>query len=1079
MKRLLLLLAVLGLSIGSALAQSKVSGTVTDASTGDALEGVAVVVKGTTIGAFTDAKGEYTLQVPADASSILFTFVGKKTEEITLSGQSTINIALQEDILQVDEVVVTALGISREKKALGYSVEGVDGDQIVKSGEVNVVQGMAGKVAGLQVIGSGGTPGASSKLLLRGNASITRDNQPLFVIDGVPVSNQTNTTVAGDFPFNANLAGVNNSNRLLDLNPDDIESMTVLKGPAAAALYGSRAGNGAIVITTKRGKRGGGGVRVDFRTSLEFQEVNKLPDLQETYAQGTGGGVRDADGNPVAEGTFSEADPGPDGIWGDGPSDPFTGGDDVSYGVADSWGPTISSLNRDPVNNMEEFFQTGRTFSNNLSLSGGNEKASFRVSIGDTRQEGIVPNTDFRRTSIRVTGESQLGNKFKVFGTANFITSGGTKAQNGSNLSGVMLGLTRAPASFDLAGSGDRGYILPSGNQRQYYIVYDNPYFTVNENPFTDNINRIMGNVALTYNPTTWLRITNRLGTDTYTDQRKQIFAVHAWDPPNPTGQIEENTLTYQEIYNDLIATVDRDLTDDINLSASVGGNLNMVDNKDIYSRGRNLDIPEFYNLGNATDLYTSEARTEVRRSAVFFDVTGSFRDMVYLNVTGRNEWASTYSESAFFPSASLSFVFSELIEQNPIFSFGKLRASYATVGIEPQPYRTRTYFTTPIFTDGFTDGISFPFRGQNGFGISGVLGDPDLQPERVASLEFGADLRFLEGRLTLDVTYYNQRSTDILVNLPIAPSTGYSNIYTNAAEMENRGFEILLGVTPVQTKDFNWTITGNFNRNVNEVLSLPEGVDEVNIEAAFASIGSFAIVGDPYGALYATKWERDGSGNLIINPATGLPLIAAERGNVGNPFPDWLMGINNAFTYKGFTLSALLDIRQGGDIWWGTGARLHRLGRTEESADRNRTYTIDGVLAETDATGAIVFNEGEDGVRTPRATTTANNVEVSALDYYQRFVGDRGAATEQAVYDGSWIRLREVSLGYSKSLPSVPVVDAIDVRFTARNLWLSTDYPGVDPETSLTGAGSNVSGFDYFNMPGTRGYLLSLGLTF
>lgn len=1028
-----------------------ITGTITDPETNEPLVGVNVVVKGSTIGTVTNVDGKYTIKLPAGASFVEVRYVGYETKVLPVDEASNVlDVALAEDVIGLSDVVVTALGIKREKKALGYAVQEVKGDELTQSGEVNFVQGLASKVAGVQVIGSGGTPGASSKILLRGNSTFTGENQPLIVVDGVPISNETKSLEGRDNPFNANLAGVNHSNRALDINPDDIESLNVLKGPAAAALYGVRAGNGAIVITTKKGSKGK--VKVDYSVSVDVSEVNKLPELQDTYAQGTGGGGQiDDDGNPITP-FFDTYDPGPDGIG-------FTA-DDVSFGTSESWGPTLSSLGLTPTDNIGNFFQKGLSQSHNLAISGGNNNTTFRLSLGHVEQEGIIPNTDFRRTSIRLTSETSLTDKIKVFGTANYIKSGGTKIQNGSNLSGAMLSLTRTPASFDLlGGGGEADWERSDGNQHQYFIVYDNPQWSARENPFTDDINRFIGNLSAKWQATPWLDFTYRVGTDAYTDQRKQVFAIGAWDPPNPTGQIEENTVRYREVYSDFLIRASHSLTDKISGNITLGNNLNHREDQNLYARGRNLSIPDFYNLDNASDRYASNLSSVIRTAALFFNVDLEYNRMLYLNVTGRNEWSSTFGPNQnnfFYPSASASFVFSELLPETDIFSFGKVRYAFAQAGISPEEYTSQTYFVAPFFTDGFTDGISFPFLGQSGFGYSTRLGNEDLKPELITGNEIGVDVRFLKGRIGLDVTVYDQKTTDILVNRPVAASTGFEFATVNSGELQNRGIELIATGKVVKKPNFTWDVMLNYSTNETKVLALAPGVDEINIETAFSSIGSFAIKDQVYGALYGTQWERTDDGQLIIG-ANGLPTVADERGNIGNPFPDWIGSLRNTFNIKGIGITALLDVREGGKVWCGTCARLNRLGRTAESADRERTYIIDGVKA--------------DG--------TANDIEISAYDYFQRFVGDAGAAVEQAVFDGSWVRLRELGVNYNLKNLNIPVLKNISLSFTGRNLWLKTDYPGVDPETSLTGAGSNVTGFDYFNNPGTRSYIFGLKASF
>ena len=665
---------------------------------------------------------------------------------------------------------------------------------------------------------------------------------------------------------------------------------------------------------------------------------------------------------------------------------------------------------------------------------------------------------------MRITGDTKLSEKIKVAATANYIRTTGTKAQNGSNLSGVMLSLTRAPSSYNLAGDGPDGYKYSSGAQRQYFGIYDNPYWTAYQNPFKDDVNRFLGNIMVTYTPLDFISFSYSTGTDLYTDHRKQIFAVGSWDTPEPTGEIWENDKRNREFYSNFSINLKHEINDDINASLTLGQNLNERNYNNLFTRGRNLGVPNFYSLSNAADKYASQYDETRRTAALFFTGDISYKSLVYLNVTGRNDWSSTFGpnkSSFFYPSVSASFVFSDLIAENKILSFGKLRLAYAKSGISPDPYSTRTYYTSAIFTDGFTDGVSFPYLAQNGFGNGGTIGNPDLQSEVQTATEVGLDLRFLNGRINLDFTLYNQKSTDILIQRPLARSTGFSSVFQNIGEMENKGIEIRLSGDPLKLKDFNWNIAINFSKNTNEVLSLVDGVDQIDLEAAFSSIGSFAIVGEPYGVLYATKWKRSPGGDIIVG-SNGLPIVDALKGNVGNPYPDWISGIRNTFTYKNISLTALIDIREGGQIWNGTLARLHRLGRTEESANRSQNYVVPGVV------------ENLDGTFSP------NTKEISAFNYFNRYLGDNQSATEQAIYDGSWVRLRDVTLSYKfKIKNSNSFIQGLELSATGRNLWLSTDYPGVDPETSLTGAGSNVGGFDYFNMPGTKSYIVSLKASF
>ncbi|MCH2044022.1 MAG: SusC/RagA family TonB-linked outer membrane protein [Saprospiraceae bacterium] len=1076
MKNLNLILLTLLLAVGTVFGQRTVTGTVTDEA-GETLPGASVTIKGSDpiIGTVSDLDGNYELEVPESFNTLNFSFTGYTTQEVVLSVDNIVNVTMIEG-LAIDDVVVTALGISRDEKSLGYSATEVGGDEIAGSGENNFVQGLAGKVAGVQVIGSGGTPGASSKILLRGNSSFTGENQPLVIVDGVPYDNQTLGSVAGDYPFNGNLAGVNNGNRGFDLNPDDIESMTVLKGPAGAALYGTRAAAGVLIITTKKGKnvKGKKGFDVNFSSNVDISQINKMPELQSTFAQGSGGGDwTDATRTSVDEnGAYT------------------TYGLDGSIGTANSWGPRIGSdtFGLQTYDNIGDYFKTAVSFNNNLSISGGNQFSNFRLSYGNSSIDGVVPNTRMNRNTLRLN--AQLGSKiFTVSANASYANNFGDRAQNGSNLAGVMLSLTRMPASFNpLGGDGPNGYDNADGTPYNYFIAYDNPLWSAYNNTQINKVNRLTGGLTLSAHPfANWenkpfdLGITYRLGADTYSDYRKQIFAIGSWEPSTLDGEVWENTLRRLEINSDLLITGEKNIGENIFVGVTLGSNLNHRSDEDLFARGSVLTIPNFYNLSNASNLYASESKAVRRLAGLFFDVNFGYKSMIYLNVAGRQDWASTFGAEKrkngfFYPSASASFVFSELIPQNKIFSFGKLRVAFAQAGLEPPVYSSRTYFTQPFLTDGFTSGLSFPYQGQNGFGYSTVLGNPDLLPELKTSIEAGLDLRFLNGRINLDVTYYRQLSSQLLVQRPIAATSGFEFFNANVGKMVNQGIELLASGDVLKFKKFNWNLNLNFTMNRNEVLELSEGVEEINIESAFSSIGSYAIVGDPYGALYATKWERDANNNLIIDP-TGLP-IEGERGNVGNPFPDWTMGIRNTFSFYGVSISALLDIRRGGDLWAGTYARLNRLGRTQASADdRSTPLVIPGVKQDVDDQGnAVVDAEGK-----PVTSGTTNDIQVSPFEYYTYYKGDFGA-TEEAIYDGSWVRLRELTVSYdfpAKLLKGTKFIQGLNLYFTGRNLWLSTKYPGVDPETSLTGAGSNVNGFDYFNMPSTMSFIVGLRAKF
>ena len=1035
MKRLLTTLVLLLSMAGLALAQRTVVGTV-KGDDGEALIGASVRVKGATIGAVTDASGKYSVNVPAGSNVLIFTYTGFTTQEITLGASNVVEVVLESGTV-LKEAVVTALGISRDEKSLGYSVSKVDGSTVTGSGEINAIQALSAKTSGLQVIGSGGTPGASAKILIRGNSSFQLDNQPLIVIDNVPYDNQVNTVIGGDYPFNPNLQGVNESNRALDINPDDIESISVLKGPSASALYGTRAANGVIMITTKKGVKGR--LKVTYGVSYSLDEVNRLPELQSQFGQGNGGGAAITDANGVITGSN------PEGA--------------AATQTPNSWGPSITQS----YDNLDTYFQTGKSLVNNLSVSGGSDKTTFRFSYGNANQTGIVPNTELKRNTFRLSATTGV-DKFKITVNSAYTTIQDMKAQNGSNLSGVMLALTRMPADFNiLGGTAPAGYENLDGSQHSYFFAYDNPLWSAYHNPNKTNLGRLTGSVAVDYLPLDWLTFTVRVGTDMYNDTRKQIWDISSQNF-DPRGEIWEANVRHEELNTDFLARINKRFGE-ISTNLTVGSQLNHRADNTLFSRGSVLAAAGYYNLKNASILYADKTDLTRRVAGVFGSLDIGYKDLLYLTLGGRNDWASTFGPRAknsfFYPNAALSFVLTEMLPQSEILSYLKFRASYAQAGREPAIYSSRTYYGRPTFTDGFTNGVSFPYLGQNGFTIGmsnpNVLGNEVLRPEINTSYEGGFDVRLWRNRVRGSFTYYVSKSSDLLVVRPIAATSGFSFYTSNVGEMENKGIELELDVDVVRSGDFTWTIGGNFTKNNNEVTKLAPGVTQFSIETAFTGIGSYAIEGQPYGAIFGTKWQRDDQGRLIIG-ANGVPKVASEEGFLGNPYPDFTAAARNTFKFKGISLSALLDIREGGVLWNGTYARLNRIGRTQESADgRDKYYIIDGVK--------------EDG--------TPNDIRISANRYFSTFVGDGGAyAVENAIQDGSWLRLREVTLSYD--LPKFSnFVENISVFVTGRNLWLSTDYKGVDPETSLTGAGSNVGGFDYFNMPGSKSYIFGLRASF
>lgn len=1032
------------------LAQRTVSGTVTDsAEPPQPLIGVSVYVKGSpNVGTITDFNGEYRLNLSdTAAATLVFSYVGYDQLEVPVGERTTIDVRMNESAEVLDEVVVTAVGIERSKKALGYAAEEVGGEQLVNARESNLVNALSSKVAGVQVISSSGNPGASANIVIRGRTSLN-ENSPLFIIDGVPIDNS--------------FAGSNftdQSNRAIDINPDDIESINVLKGGAATALYGVRAANGAVLITTKKGSKDGG---INFSQSVTFDQVNKLPQQQRLFAQGERSG-----GVPVYRGPGES-----NRSW--GPRlDTLRYDGDAAYRysalgrIVGQSNPAATDQRVVPFDNLDNFFNTGVTSNTYLSASGGNESANYFVSSGYLRQTGIVPNSTFERFTLKVSGDTRINDRLKVSASANYINSGGDRTNRGSNLSGVMLGLTRAPVTFDLArGFEDAegqpaAYSFPDGTQRTYWSAYDNPYWSVNRNLSQDRVNRIIGNAGFEYTFTDWLNASYRAGTDYYFEERTSY-----WDNNSNefgTGVIFSDLYSYRSFNSDFLLTAQRRFSDNFQARLTLGHNYFSERGYSDVTEGENFIIPEFYDISNVSQVtFADDNITRRRIFGTFYDGELSFRDYLYLNFTGRWDWSSTLPTDAvpfFYDSYSLGFVFTEPLglATDPTFSFGKLRFSYARIGKDAFAYALDNFFV-----------LGSPVKGQTAFGPSTSIGNPNLRPEETRTLEIGADLRFFQNRLGIDFTWYDLESVDQILAVPITFSTGFATAITNAGRVRNTGVEVQLRGTPVKARNFSWDIDLNFTANENTVEELGEGVPDLSFgSAGVASTNNRAIEGEPFGVLYGTRWSRDEGGNRLVD-GEGYPIYdPQDPGIVGDPNPDWIMGLRNSFTFKGLYVSALLDLRQGGDIYNGTVGVMQNLGIHESTESREEEVVFEGVYAE----GTVI--DGEDVSGQPNQTPIR-------LDdhYYSRY--PFAGVSEAAIEDGSWIRLRELTVSYRfpAAIVSKLPLRSLELGLSGRNLFLITDYSGIDPETNLAGA-SNSIGRDYFNTPNTRSLGVNLKIGF
>lgn len=1050
MKRSLVVILLLLLGALHAFAQDRtITGTVTDRVTSEPLPGVTVLVKGTSVGTATGPDGTFTLQAPASATTLQFRFVGYVQQEQAIA-DGPMSVTLVTDTKQLGEVVVTALGIEKEKRSLGYSTQTIEAAQLTQGRDRSVLNSLQGKVAGVQINNTSGGVGSSTRIVIRGNKSLLGNNQPLFVIDGVPVSNDAIGT--GDNLNN----GVDAGNRANDINPEDVESVNVLKGPAATALYGSRAANGAIVITTKSGRNAakrGKKAEVTFTTSYTADQILRLPKFQNEFGQGTSPDQADTREN-----------------WSWGPR---------FDGVVRPWGQIVNNQQRyKPYvglkDNVKEFFDIGHTFINTLSAGGGNEKSNYYLSVSNTDQKGVTPTTRYKRTSVKLSGETKLTNKFTTSGNITYTRSGGDLAVTGQGAS-VYDQIIQTPRDISLLELKDLNN--PFNTVNGYYGAYtENPWQILHDNYYRNDVDRIFGNVQLGYNFNDHFRVNYRIGSDVYADRRRQFTAKL-----NPIGQnsgiatpgsYSEAQYTYTELTSDLIATYNTNLTEDLTLSALVGHQLNQRRRDALgfeTNRLVNNNIPGFENNGGqfANSLPGVTTPRFLRRLyGVYGTVDLGFRNYLFLNLSARNDWSSTLpknNRSFFYPSVGTSFVFTDLLglQDNTVFNYGKLRASYAQAGNDADPYQTLTYNQQTSIESGYTGTtVTAPFNGVPAYELGNTIGNPQLKPEITKSYEFGTELRFFNNRLTIDASYYDANSTNQIIPVPISTASGYRSRVVNAGSIRNRGIELLVGGTPVKVGDFTWDLSVNFTKNKNKVEELYEGVKEIVIPGGIASTSLVATLGDPYGNLKSEAILYSPTGQMVVDPTTGLPRQDPELRIQGNIQPKWSGGLNSTMSYRGLSLAVVFDTKQGGKMYSRTRAIQRFVGTDPTTLYNDRRPFI--------APNSVV--ENGDGTYSPSTTP------VAVWDYW----GQLPDGTN--IIDASYVKLREVSLSYSlpsKWLDKLPFGN-ISVGLTGRNLflWTPAENTYVDPEANNFGNG-NLQGFDFTGSPSLRSYGANLRVTF
>lgn len=1043
-----------------AFAQGRtVSGRVTDQATGQVLPGVAVIVQGTTVGTSTGVDGAYTINVPAGSNTLQFRYIGYQTLTRNIGDATTINVALSADARQLEEVVVTAFGIEKEEKALSYSVQQLEGESVSRAGQPNITNAIQGKVAGVVVRQSSGMPGSSSTITIRGNRSFTGNNQPLYVVDGMPIESNAPAQLGGAGPGTGGVSGADASARALDINPNDIESISVLKGGAAAALYGLRASNGVVIITTKKGRglQTKKGATVTFNTDYTLDEVSRLPDLQSTYSQGSGGAY--------------------------------------SRTTSLSWGPRISTLGdiTDPLgnvrpgnrvfDNVDPFFDKGHTWNNAISIANSGEQGNYAIGFSYTDQEGIVPTTGMERYTGKVAGDYKLHEKVTLGISANYSDIDIQKIPGGSNLSNPLFTLYAAPRTFDLWGL---PFAFPDDPYRQinYRSAMDNPRWSLANNEFTEQTRRIIGSSNVTYKPLDWVGINYRFGVDYFVTNGKEVYELGSGftggrtNPPSG-GQITDYALDQNQINSNISVNFNRDLTEALNLNLLLGNEAYDIRSRRIFNVGNGIPIGGFRNISSTTSQLTNEVISRRRVVGFYSSLELGYNDYLFLNASARQDYVSNLprdNRSFFYPSIGVGFAFTDAfaLDYNWL-SFGKIRASYAEVGAAPDdPYQTRNIFVGGGSGSGFlNDGIVFPFNGLNAYSLSDVIRSDQLRPQNTKTIEFGGDLRFLDNRVTLDYTYYIQRTEDQIFAVPIAPSAGFTSEIRNAGELETKGHELVVGLIPLRNENFQWEITTNFSSYENEVLSLAEGVENIFL-GGFVTPNIRAQAGAAYPIIFGTSYVRDDAGNIVVdsrefiegeaNPYYGMPLQGPAT-NIGNVQPDFEISFNNNFSFKGITLTAQLDWRKGGNTYAGNTRLLKLYGMAELTEDRETPKVFGGSKGFIDEDGNLVV-EGPNDIPVLQGQTFWSE----AMD----------AITESNVYSTTFVRLREVTLGYTlpTSLIEGTPFGGASIFLTGRNLFLITDYPNFDPETSVGGSG-NFQGLEYVSLPQTRSYGAGIKVSF
>lgn len=1068
----LLLIATISLAQGRL-----VKGSIKDAN-GSPVPFATIKVKGAKKGAVSDENGYFSIQLLESEKQLEISAVGFEAKTVDVK-DGDLSITLDSDERTITTVTVTALGFKKAKDQSAFSNSSIKGTQVQKSGEANLINGLAGKSPGVNITRTTGDPGAGAYILIRGQSTIGGGTQPLIVVDGIPISNST---------LGSSTAGVAEQSRLNDINPNDIESFEILKGASAAALWGSRASAGVIMITTKKGKNSSGKVNITYQSTYSIDELNRTVPLQTNYSQGSNGRF-----------TFNGAR-----SWGDKISNRI-GGPDVPlnpngayfllpdgskrFQVANGTAANPAGGKRDKTvyDHSRDLFRTGWFWDNSISFTGGDANSNFYLSLGNLEQKGILKaGSDYTRRTIRFNSEKKFG-ALKINGGIAYTFTRSNRVQQGSNLNGIFLGGLRTAPDFNneiFEGT----YVNASGlkfpNRQVSYrngigantsSGYDNPFWVINRITNNTDVHRFIPTVELNLKLTNWLSLINRTGLDYYNDSRKENFPVIASGGANG-GLLTEQTVSETQINNDIIVRAQTDKIKNFDLSGLIGFNYNNRNFENIGATVRGFTLPNApLDLGNsaADQRVPFNTQSTTRVNSLYLQGNIGYKEMIFVDFSGRYERASTLKDAFFYPSASLAYVFrpSSAEGNKNILSFGKLRLSYGQVGVPPGPYVWDTYFGPAAEFESWGPALSSASAVYGGgYARSSVQGNPTIKPEIKSEFEVGTDLRFWKDRINFAATYYRNRTKDVILSVQVPSSTGFDNKQDNIGTIQNRGIEMELGASWVNTRKFKVSSNFVFSRNINKVVDM--GETKSVFLAGFTGSSSRAVEGQPLGALWGVDFLRDGKGALVLTP-NGFPQQNSEEGVIGNPNPDWIGSFNTTVSYKGLTLSFLFDHVQGGDVWNGTKGALYTFGTHRDvgmeatATTPLKTYTGGTIAAGTTFRGAIKdFGAG------PVALTES---------WYNDLGGGFGPVGSQFIEDGTRTRLREVSFGYSirgERFTKKLKLNSIDISLTGRNLVLWTNYTGIDPETNLTGP-SNGRGLDYFNNPSTRSFLLTIKINY